>query len=254
MIRVMVVDNEKLARENLTRLISLHDDFKVVETAVDGVDALEKIKNNPVDVIFLDIEMPEKNGIEVASELIKNYPNPPKVVFATAYNQYAVEAFEHNAIDYILKPYQKDRLEKALERVKQRHAMQSSTKEQLKNLETELAEKGVLKRLVGYKRGSKEKIVIHPDQIYYFHTRLRDVVVYTQDQELIVNENLKSLNEKLDPEQFVQTHRAYLVNVSKIEKVAPLFNRSFEIFMNQGKYKVPLSRRLAKNIKKELNW
>ena len=158
MIRVMIVDDEPLAREELQRLVGEHKDFKVECQAQNGKEALEQLKKNPVDLILCDIEMPGLNGLEVASRLA-GWDNPPALVFATAYHDYAVQAFDANAIDYILKPYDPDRLAKALQRVQSHLQAKASSKDKLQNLEKHLVNTGVLKRLVGKRRKSKEKIM-----------------------------------------------------------------------------------------------
>ena len=114
-IRLLLVDDEKAAREELSALLQQHPDFEIVASAPNGQEALTILEAGGIDALFLDIEMPLMTGLELAN-ILGTWPNPPRVVFATAHNQYAVNAFEANAIDYVLKPYQEDRLAKALEK------------------------------------------------------------------------------------------------------------------------------------------
>ncbi len=255
MIRVIVVDDEPLAQEELQRLISQDKDFRVIEAASNGTEGIEKIKKNEPDVVFLDVEMPGMNGLEVASGLAQ-FENPPRIVFATAYNQYAIDAFNMNAIDYILKPYQPDRVAKTLERIKEAFKTKEVFRERLIALEDTLIHKGVLKKLLGHRRNSKERVVLGPDEIYYFHAELAEVFAYTDQGEFMMNMSLKELNESLNAAQYAQTHKAYIVNVGKIEKVSPMFSGNFEITLKDPKKtKIPLSRRYAKAIKTLLgNW
>ena len=253
MIRVMVVDDEPLAREELIRLIRKDPAFEVANEAANGREAIEKLKKDPVEVVFLDIEMPEVDGLEAAGRLA-GWEKPPLVVFATAYHEYAIQAFEANAIDYVLKPYDPERLKKTFARVKEFLANKAaSPKEKLVSLERYLVQKGALGRIVGRRRNSKEKIVIHPDQIYYFHVHLTEVLAKLETEELIIYSTLKELLACLDPARFVQTHKAYIVNLDKVEKVAPLFSGNFEIKLKDPKQSsIPLSRRCAQALKSRL--
>ena len=249
MIQVMVVDDEPLSLKELTRLISQDPEFRVVQQATNGAEALEKMKHSPVDVVFLDIEMPGFTGLEVASELAR-WETPPRVVFATAYDQYAIQAFEANAIDYVLKPFDPERLGKTLERVKSLFPTQKPSGQNLLFLEEDLIQKGVLKKLLGYKRKSKDRILIEPSQVYFFRAQLSEVFAYLEGGELIVRTTLRDLLKTLDPAQFVQTHKAHIVNINKVEKVAPLFSGNFELlFKIPTLPKVPLSRRYASAFK-----
>jgi len=254
MFNVLIVDDEPLAREELSRLVAGDADFKIAGEAKNGLDAIEAMKKNIPDIVFLDIEMPGMSGLEVAAR-IADWPKPPCVVFATAYNQYAIEAFDANAIDYILKPYEPERLKKTLMRIKEFKASQKSPSESLKSLEQDLVNKGLLKRIVGHRRNSKDKKVMDPAQIYYFYANNEEVFARLESEELIIKSTLKELLEKLDGDHFAQTHKAYIVNLDKLEKVAPMFNGNFEISLKSSAEdfpKIPLSRRYAKSLKEKI--
>jgi len=195
------------------------------------------------------------NGLEVAGCLSK-WKNPPLVVFATAFDNYALKAFEAHALDYILKPFDGSRLKEAFERVREQIRLKKSTKEGLTALDKDLAARGTVKKVIGRKRNSKEKILIDPDEVYYFHALNTEVTAWLADKELIINLTLEELEDALDPTRFFRSHRAFIVNISKIEKVAPLFNENFEILLKGAvKAKLPLSRRRAGELKKLLsNW
>lgn len=249
MIRVMLVDDESLAQEELKRLIACDKEFQVVAAASNGKEALEKIEKGSIDVVFLDIEMPGMNGLEVASSLART-ENPPRIVFATAFNQYAIDAFTVNAVDYILKPYQPGRVAQTLERIKEVLKTQEIFRERLIALEDTLIQKGVLKKIVGHARNSKERVVLDPAEIFYFYAHLAEVFAYCAGGEYIVNTTLKELSENLNAAQYAQTHKAYIVNLGKIEKVTPMFSGNFEIVLKDPKHtKIPLSRRYAKSVK-----
>ncbi len=250
MIRVMLVDDEPLAQEELTRLISQDKEFQVMANAHSGTEALEKLKTTPAEVVFLDIEMPGANGLEVAGRLAEEWEKPPLVVFATAYHEYAVKAFEANAIDYILKPYDPERLKKTLARVKAFLQSKASSKEKLMSLVDYSVQKGLLRRLIGRRRLSKERVFVDPAQVYFFHAELAEIWARVENEDLLINSTLKELLQTLDPAHFCQTHKAYVVNLDKIEKVSPMFSGNFEIILKDSKHsKLPLSRRYAKKLK-----
>ena len=252
MIRTMIVDDEPLAREELARLVKQNDGFEIVEEASNGTEALQKLKKAKIDVVFLDIEMPGLTGLEVASKLA-DWPKPPLVVFATAYQQYAVQAFETHAIDYILKPYDEQRLRKTLSRIKELVSSQASERGNLVALDDELIRKGMIKKVIGYRRKTKDRIVINPTDVYYFHVHYSEILARLEAEELIVRVTLKELMDSLEPSQFAQTHKSYLVNLDKIEKVSPMFSGNFEISLKHSSLpKIPLSRRFSRALKERL--
>lgn len=249
MIKILIVDDEPLARDEMKRLVLMDKECQIVGTASNGEEALRQIESLEPDAVFLDIEMPGMNGLEVASQLSRE-EYPPRVVFATAFNQYAIDAFTVNAIDYILKPVAQDRVIKALQRIKAVLKTQEVFREKLIALEDTLIQKGMLKKLVGHRRNSKERIVLDPAEIFYFYAHSAEVFAYLESEEFIVNSTLKELSENLNKSQFAQTHKAYIVNAGKIEKVSPMFSGNYEITLKDAKHtKIPLSRRFAKPIK-----
>lgn len=256
MIRTVVVDDEPLAREELAALIGREKDFRVVAEASNGEETLQKLAKDEADVVFLDIEMPGLSGLEVAGRLASSQ-QPPLIVFATAYQEYAVKAFEANAIDYILKPYDPARITKTLQRI--RHLIEKGSagrQEKLTSLEDYLIRQGTLRKIVGHRRNSKDRIVIDPLQVHYFRAELSEILAKLDQEELIVNSTLKQLLVQLDPARFAQSHKAYIVNLDKVEKVSPMFNGNFQITLKDpAKSKIPLSRRFARNLKQRLgNW
>lgn len=255
MIRILVVDDELLAQAELKALISREKDVLVAGTAASGTEALEKIKGADIDALFLDIEMPGLSGIDVAGALIQ-MTNPPLVVFATAYDEYAVQAFEANAVDYILKPYDPARIERALARLRERLRVPAESREKLVSLEDYLIKQGKVKKVAGHYRNSKERVVINPANVLFFYAELSEVRAKLEDDELIVNGTLKELLQNLDAAKFAQTHKSHIVNLDKVEKVSPLFSGNYQLTLKDSrKTKIALSRRYAKNIKHLLaNW
>lgn len=246
----MIVDDEPLARSELARLIREDSRFEVVDEASTGDEALKKLRSaSEIRVVFLDIEMPGIRGLEVASRLA-DWPSPPLVIFATAYHQYAVEAFEAKAIDYILKPYDPVRLKKTFDRIEELLGMRGAAKEKLSALDEHMIQKGLVRKLVGHQRNARDRVVIPLEEVLYFQARYSEVIAVLDGSELIVNTTLKDLLGQLDPASFAQTHKAYLVNLDKVEKVSPMFSGNFEITLKPpSRAKVPLSRRFAPPLK-----
>lgn len=255
-IPVLIADDEPLAREELARLILQDGSFDLIAQAASGEEALSKLKtDSSIRVVFLDIDMPGPNGLQVASRL-SDWPEPPLVVFATAYNQYAVEAFETNAVDYILKPYDPERLKKTFAKIKHSMGRKGEAREKLLALDRDLVQKQIIKKLVGHERNRKDRIVIHPEEVYYFHAKFTEVTARLKDRELVVNATLKELLSCLDAEKFAQTHKSYIVNLDKVEKVSPMFSGNFEVSLRGiPEIKLPLSRRYSRQVKSLLgNW
>lgn len=248
LIRILIADDETLAREDIARMIMTQPGFEMLGLASDGRQALELARKLKPDVIFLDIDMPCLSGIEVALELAGD-PAPPRVVFSTAFDQYAVDAFEANALDYILKPCRQDRLNKSLDKIKQHFA--SVTKPaSLQKLEAPFFKKGLIQKIAARQKNLKDKIVLDPAEIDFFHAESAEVFAHFKGQDFIVSLTLKELSEGLETRGFAQCHKAYLVNLSRVQKIAPLFSGNYQItFKSPDAPKVPLSRRYARAIR-----
>lgn len=255
MIRVMIVDDEALARERLAAFIGEDSEFEIISQAADGLEAMRLLKENRIDVLFSDIQMPGMTGLELASYLAE-WKNPPLVVFATAYDAYAVKAFETHAIDYILKPYDKERLKKTFELVKSQVRLKVSAQEKLQSLGDDLMKSGAVKMVVGRKRNSKDRMVIDPAEVFYFYAHGAEVTAHLEGQEWIISRTLEELMKALDGNRFIQPHRSYIVNLSKVEKVVPLFKDNYELILKDSKHThIPLSRHRSQEIRKRLtNW
>ena len=250
MIKTLIADDETLNRQELRRMLEAGGDFQIMDEAVSGDEAFRKLKDHPeIDAVFLDINMPGLSGLEVASKL-SDWPDPPLVIFATAYHEYAIKAFELNAIDYILKPYDPVRLQKTFEKIKEQVKIKGRNKERLVSLDDDLIRKGMIKKIAGHKRKTKDRIVIDPGDVCYFYAHNTEVSAHLENDDLILNFTLKEVLDNLDPEHFAQVHKSYIVNIDKIRKVSPMFSGNFEISLATKATKtIPLSRRFAKNLK-----
>lgn len=218
--RILIVDDERPARDKLRRLLAEEADVSEVEEARDGVEALGKIDTFRPDVAFLDIQMPEVSGIEVAASL----PSPaPLVVFATAFDQYAIKAFDANAIDYLLKPYDKARLQRALARVRER----------LKAPRELPAFDGgqPLRQLLITERGVTR--VVRVELIQWIETADNYVVLHTAAEQPLMRQTLAGLLDRLGP-RFVRCHRRAAVQLDWIDSVVALDKGDCELLLRGG--------------------
>ena len=233
-IKTIIVDDERLAREGLKTLLKETSEIEVIAEASNSDEAIELIETLKPQLMFLDIEMPEKNGFELLEELIET----PCVVFTTAYNEFAIKAFEVNALDYLLKPIQLPRLNEAIARVK-------------KELSDLHAEKGKIKL------GENDQVFIRDGEKCWFVklTEIRMIEsagnyakVHFDKYQPLIHKTLNALDERLNPQHFFRANRQQIINTTFIEKIEPFFNAGFLIYMKDGS-KVEVSRRQAVKFK-----
>ncbi len=223
--KAIVIDDEQLARQRLRRLLKPYDDIDIIGEAVNGQDGLEKIEKLQPDLVFLDIEMPVLNGFEMLRQL----KHQPKVVFTTAYDQYAVKAFEEDSIDYLLKPVETERLEKTIKKLQQ---TQQDTLDYLSlaALIKQLEAKKDIKTLT-VKIGDKI-LLIKLDNIIFIEAEDKYVFLHTADgKKHLTDFTIGSLEAKL-PDQFVRIHRSYIINSEHIKEIRKSFNGAFVFVMN----------------------
>jgi two-component system LytT family response regulator/two-component system response regulator LytT len=254
-ISCIIVDDEQPALEELNFLLSSLADIKVIGQGHNGVEAIKLVEDLEPDLLFLDIEMPGLNGFKVVEQLSKK-DVLPQVIFVTAYDQYAVKAFDIHAMDYILKPIERSRLEKAVQRVKKQLESESKMSGQLQNLISLMAspEHKSKKSKLLVKDKNRNLLVDSEDLIY---ASVSGSVVQVATQELTGETNFRTLEElqaNLDPEIFWRVHRSYLVNINKIKEVVPWFNRTLQLKMADRKgTEIPVSRSHSKRLKEYLN-
>ena len=218
--RVLIVDDERPARDKLRRLLGQEADVTALAEARDGVEALEQVDVFKPDVAFLDIQMPEVSGIELAASL----PAPaPLIVFATAFDQYAIRAFDANAIDYLLKPYDQARLQRALERVRQRLRVPEPV--------AAFDSGHAVRQLLVTERGVTR--VIKVDQLQWLETADNYVVLHTATGAPLLRQTLTGLLDKLGP-AFVRCHRRAAVRLDWIESVVALDKGDCELVLRGG--------------------
>jgi DNA-binding LytR/AlgR family response regulator len=235
--RVIVVDDEAPARDELCYLLKQHNDVEVVAEAEDAQSALQLCRKEQPDVAFLDIHMPGGDGLKLARQL-SGFTTPPMVVFSTAYDQHAVEAFEVNALDYLLKPFSEERVAEAIEKLR-------------KQLRVNKAEHIMQHKIAVY---HDELIkLLDPEDIVYASRQGRDVIVKTITDNYKVNYTLQHLENRLEEHGFFRPHNSFLVNVNMIEKIEPWFSGHQLVMKDKEASKIPVSRSGMKQIRRLLD-
>jgi two-component system LytT family response regulator/two-component system response regulator LytT len=250
-VRALVADDERLARDELCFLLAALPEVEVVGQAANGVQALKLARELAPDLIFLDIQMPGLDGFQVVRELMSD-PAVPQVVFVTAYDQYAIKAFEVNAIDYLLKPVDKARLRQAVSRAARRAREGEPIEAHLEKLLSAL-ERGPRPKRVVVKVSERFLLVDMSDIIY---ASVDDGVVTLVTDRVSGTSNLRTLEELaevLDPETFWRVHRRYIVNLERIQEVIPWFNRTIQLKMaDKAGTEIPVSRSQTRRLKEHL--
>jgi DNA-binding LytR/AlgR family response regulator len=235
MIRTVLVDDEQPARERLRQLLGAHSDIEVVGEAEDGLQAAERIAELAPDLVLLDIQMPGASGLDVAASL---GPPRPAVIFCTAYDQYAVDAFELSAIDYLLKPVNRARLAAALDRVRQNTAM----RERDRAIDTVTRSGGLAPTRFLARRGARFRVVPVQDVVAF--TFVEGVThLLTATEELSMQPTLAALARRLDPAQFFQVGRAAIIRLDAIREAKPFTDGTGEIVLANGQTLVVARRR-----------
>jgi DNA-binding LytR/AlgR family response regulator len=257
-LKALIVDDEYPAREELRHALNKIQDVEIVGEATNAQEALALIKALDYHVLFLDISMPGMSGLELGA-VIQELPRRPLIVFVTAYDEYAVSAFEVNAVDYILKPLEPNRLKKAIDKVIKiiretgyLHGADVVKAEREAEAKTTLPPNQIrIERIPAEKQG-KTILVAESDIIYAF-TEQDYVYIKTFNNKLFTRFTLKELEARLNPNVFFRTHRCYLVNLHKVKEIVPFFNGTYNLTVDdQETSEVPVSRAQAKKLKKIL--
>lgn len=235
MIRVVIAEDEAPARDKLERWLSGYPDLEIVAAAADGLSAAQAIEAHEPDVAFLDIQMPGLSGLEVAAQLEQD--RAPLVVFVTAFDEHAVKAFDLNAVDYLLKPYDKDRLSKTVHRIRER--IEGG------------APRGSAVQVARARTNTTERLLVPVGEtlqlidvatIEWLEADDNYVHVHTAARQYLVRRTLQDLLAQLGEQRFARIHRSTAVNVAEIQSLVPLFKGDYEVVLRRGG-KLRLSRR-----------
>ncbi|MEM7779662.1 MAG: LytTR family DNA-binding domain-containing protein [Pseudomonadota bacterium] len=245
-IRTIIVDDEKLAIQGLQVRLEPFEDVEVIDTCSNGREAIRKIKTEKPDLVFLDIQMPGFDGFSVVKGVMEI--EPPLFVFVTAYEEHAIRAFEANAVNYLMKPVDEDKLADTIERVRQRLAEKKSTEdaEQLLGVLSEVAPERAadfggeasesadrFEKLINVKdRGQIFRVEV--ESIEHIEAAGDYMCIYTGDNSLILRETMKDLERRLDPRKFQRVHRSTIVNLDQVRQVKPHTNGECFLVLDSG--------------------
>jgi two-component system LytT family response regulator/two-component system response regulator LytT len=257
-LRVLVVDDEQLARDELCYQLGQVGEIEVVAQAANGIDAVAAVERLDPDLVFLDVQMPGLSGFEVARRLAEREDDIPALIFVTAFDQHAIEAFEVNAVDYLLKPVDASRLEQALQRARRRLASErpaagGPVNDQLARIVKMMADRQVRREQVAVKVGERFMLV-QPEDIIF--ASLADESINIVTGQVAGTSNYRTLDDlqaRLDPEIFWRVHRSHLVNITQVKEIVPWFSRNFILRMKDAKgTEIPVSRSQTKRLREYL--
>ena len=256
-LRTIVVDDEQLAREELCFLLQQVGGVEVVGQAGNGVEALRVIEEHQPDLVMLDVQMPGITGFEVARRVV-DAGFESQLVFVTAFDQYAIDAFEVNAVDYLLKPVEPERLQMAVERVRRRLAADRTSPkavagEDLDRLLQMLSERSDRREQLALKVDERF-LLVQADEVV--HASVEDEAIRVVTNSLSGTSNYRTLDElqaRLDPAVFWRVHRSHLVNINKIKEIVPWFSRNYILKMKDAKgTEIPVSRAQTRRLREYL--
>ena len=247
-LRTLIIDDEAPARERLRRLLSGNYRVELIGEAVDGISAVEMIEETNPDLVLLDIQMPGLNGFEMIRALKK----PPLIIFVTAYDEFAIQAFEVNALDYLLKPFTKTRLDQAIERAYQELSGIAEFSSRINSLLRTVEEQQVyLDRIAVRTKG--RILVIDANHIDWIEAKKGHIYIHTKDGAYLTNYTLDELGNRLSPETFFRVHRSAIVNLTKAREIIPWFAGSYRVKLNSG-IEIDVSRERVKKLREILKW
>jgi two-component system LytT family response regulator/two-component system response regulator LytT len=256
-INTVIVDDERPAREELLYLLKGFSDVNVIAQGKNGLEALALIKEHDPDLVFLDVQMPGLDGFGVIKKLFERKQRVPQIVFATAYDNYAIQAFEVNAVDYVLKPFDKSRIAKALQRAKKMMEANSSPVERLETLMGQLAAPAAARSSQPVKllvKSQARMFLVDADDMIYASIQDGTITIFTREFEGVSNyRTIEELAASLDADRFWRAHRSYLININHIKEVVPWFKSSYMLKMNDKRAsEVPVSRAQTKRLRELL--
>jgi len=233
--KAIIVDDERLARRELMSLLEGYKDIQVVGEATDAEDALEKITRIDPDLIFLDIQMPGKSGFDLLEDLVKS----PKVIFTTAYDEFAIKAFEFNALDYLLKPIQKERLGEAINKLRFEE-------------ERPVKGEGLGENDQVFVKDGEKCWFVKLSEVRLFESDGNYIKVYFRENKPMIHKSLNALDERLDSKTFFRASRKHIINLGWVDKIDTWFNGGLLVQLKGGE-KIEVSRRQAARFKEMMS-
>lgn len=245
-LKVYIIDDEAPARRELRYLLEQFSEVEIVGEASNGTAAFKGIRETKPNLVFLDIQMPGMNGLELAQFLCE-LPEKPLLIFATAYDGYAIQAFEVDAIDYLCKPFTKERLEKSVAK-----ALRSLSHSSQPGRSEGKPQKDICRKIPLYR--GESIIPISPERIVFARCEEGEVIVNTLDGKFRTRCTLNELEQRLADSGFIKPHRSFLINIDHVREVVPWFNGSYKLFMDdRDRTEVPVSRYNVKDLKRHFD-
>jgi len=256
-VNILIADDEPPARGELRYILEALAPEATFYEAADGDETLAIIEREPIDVVFLDIHMPGMDGLAVAATIMDG-PEPPLIVFATAYDEHALRAFELAALDYVVKPFDERRLAQTMERVRRALAERATLAERQAAVREYLLKAAPgpgLTKLWGQRENENWVLVDYRDILWIVAKDKRVYMRTAAGEELLVRHTLKDLESRLGPYDFARVHKSYLVNLDHVAEVVPWFSGTYVIRMDDEAHtQIPMSRRYAAHLKKMTGW
>jgi two-component system response regulator LytT len=256
-INTVIVDDERPARDELLYLLKAFPEVNVIAQGKNGLEALALIKEHDPDLVFLDVQMPGLDGFGVIKKLFERKQRVPQIVFATAFDNYAIQAFDVNAVDYVLKPFDKTRIAKALQRAKKMVEAHTSPVERLETLMGQLALPAAARSSQPVKllvKSQARMLLVDADDMIYASIQDGTITIFTREFEGVSNfRTIEELAASLDADRFWRAHRSYLININHIKEVVPWFKSSYMLKMNDKRAsEIPVSRAQTKRLRELL--
>ena len=257
-LNTVIVDDERPARDELVYLLKGLPEINIVAQGKNGLEAVALIREHNPDLVFLDVQMPGLDGFGVIQKLVERKLPIPQIVFATAYDHYAVQAFEVNAVDYVLKPFDKTRIQQAVQRAKRMVEANTSPVQRLETLVDQIGAGEIKRRSMApvklLVKSQERMILIDADDMIFASIQDGAITIFSREIEGVSNyRTVEDLMQALDGEIFWRPHRSYLVNIRHIKEVVPWFKSSFMLKMNDKRAsEIPVSRTQTKRLRELL--
>ncbi|HWQ88525.1 MAG TPA: LytTR family DNA-binding domain-containing protein [Desulfitobacteriaceae bacterium] len=250
-LRALLVDDESPARKELRSLLQPFKDVKVIGEAAHVLEALELIDNLDYSIIFLAVDMPGLNGLDLARQL-QEKTDPPSVIFTTAHKEYAFSAFEVNAVDYLLKPIESERLEQAIAKVRKWRGLQGADSNSKSSARNKTANQSKPLEVVPVELRGKT-ILLRQEEIIYIYTDKDNVYVKTHKESYLTRFTLRDLELRFNSNLFFRSHRCYLVNMQRMRELIPYFNGTYAVVVDDyERSEIPVSRMQSRKLKELL--
>lgn len=249
-IRSLIVDDEPLARARITELLARENDIEIIDECANGTDAVSAIVAEEPDLVFLDVQMPELNGFGVLEQL--NGRRLPVIVFVTAHDAYALKAFEVHALDYLLKPFDRDRFRRTLDRAREtiRSRATGDFDRRLGELLSQVGDgKRYLSRMVV--KGDESSVLVQVKDVDYFESAGNYIKILVGKDRYLLRETMNGLESSLDPGQFVRIHRSFIVNLDRVRGFEPYFHGDYVVRLHDGR-SLTLSRTYRERVEERL--